>query len=145
MLIALEAREESMSAMYRKGARGVVVVLLAACMALPAVGSAAAGDSMASPMTPEAKSALESCVAQSAELAGDTQEHRVTVGVFIGSNGRAANLAILESSGLEHLDKLVLRCLARTSFMSPKPGQGLIQWVFRTVLKPKHAAGGANV
>ncbi len=91
-------------------------------------------------MTPAAKSELDTCVAQAAQSAGDDHERRAVIGVFIGSNGRAVSLAILESSGLQHLDRLVLRCVVRASY-TPAASDGLpIQWFFKTVLKAKHAA-----
>jgi TonB family protein len=88
-------------------------------------------------MTPAAKSELDACVAQAAQSAGDGQERRAMVGVFVGSKGRPVSLAILESSGLEHLDKLVLRCLFRANYTPAAPGKPPIQWFFKTSLKPK--------
>lgn len=90
-------------------------------------------------MTPAAKAELEACVAHAAQSAGDGQERRAVVGVFIGSTGRPVSLAILESSGLEHLDKLVLRCLFRTQYTPAAPNKAPIQWFFRTLLEPKRA------
>jgi outer membrane biosynthesis protein TonB len=59
------------------------------------------------------------------------------VGVFIGSKGRAVSLAILESSGLERLDKLVLRCLYRANFTPATRDKAPLQWIFKTSLEPK--------
>ena len=90
-------------------------------------------------MTPAAKSELDACVAQAAQSAGDGQERRAMIGVFIGSKGRPVSLAILESSGLEHLDKLVLRCLFRANYTPAAPGKPPIQWIFKSLLEPKRA------
>jgi hypothetical protein len=88
-------------------------------------------------MKPAAKSQLDACVAQAGQSAGDGQERRVMAGVFIGSKGRPVSLAILESSGLEHLDKLVLRCLFRANYTPAAPGKPPIQWIFKSLLEPK--------
>ena len=90
-------------------------------------------------MTPAAKTELEACIAQAAQSAGDTQERRAMVGVFIGSTGRPVSLTILESSGLEPLDKLVLRCLFRAPYTPAAPNIAPIQWIFKTLLEPKRA------
>jgi len=95
-------------------------------------------------MTPQAKSELDACVARAAQSAGDGQRRTVAVGVFIGSKGRPVDLAILESSGLEHLDKRVMRCLFETNYVPATRGEP-IQWIFRAVLGPKRtepAVGG---
>lgn len=91
-------------------------------------------------MTQAAKSELDACVARAAQSAGDGQERRAMIGVFIGPKGRPVSLAILESSGLEHLDKLVLRCVFRANYTPPTPGKTPIQWIFTTSLKPKRTA-----
>src|SRR5580658_10381239 len=72
-------------------------------------------------MTPAAMSELDTCIAHAAESAGDGQERRAMIGVYIGAKGRPVSLAVLESSGLEHLDKLVLRCLFRANYITPRP------------------------
>lgn len=95
-------------------------------------------------MTPAEKSELEACVARAAQSAGDGNERRAMVGVFIGANGRPMSLAILESSGLEDLDKLVLRCLSRVSYTPAAPDKQPIQWIFKTVLRPKRATPDAQ-
>jgi len=91
-------------------------------------------------MTPAARSDLNACVAQAAQSAGDGQERRAMVGVFIGSKGKAVSLAILESSGLERLDKLVLRCLSRANFSPPTRDKAPLQWIFTTSLGPKRTS-----
>ncbi len=91
-------------------------------------------------MTPAAKSELTTCVTRAAQSAGDDRERRAMVGVFIGPKGRAVSLAILESSGLEDLDKRVLRCVARADFTPAAPNKPPVQWIFRTLLKPKRAS-----
>jgi TonB family protein len=88
-------------------------------------------------MTPVAKSALDACVTHAVQSAGDDQQRRVIVGVFIGSKGRAVSVAILESSGLDPLDHLVLRCLSRADYTPAAPGKPPIQWFFRASLQPK--------
>ena len=88
-------------------------------------------------MTPAAKSELDACVTRAVQSVGDDQQRRVTVGVFIGSKGRAVSLAILESSGLDPLDHLVLRCLSRADYTPAAPDKPPIQWFFRASLKPK--------
>jgi hypothetical protein len=90
-------------------------------------------------MTPDAKSELDACVVKAAQSAGDGQERRAIVGVFIGSKGRPVSLAILQSSGLEHLDKLILRCLFQANYTPAAPGAP-IQWLFSTLLQPKRIA-----
>ncbi len=95
-------------------------------------------------MTPDAKSELDACVARADESAGDDQERRVMVGVFIGSQGRPVSLAVLESSGLEPLDKLILRCVARARYTPAEPGKAPIQWIFKSTLKPNHARPALN-
>jgi outer membrane biosynthesis protein TonB len=67
------------------------------------------------------------------------------IGVYIGAKGRPVSLAVLESSGLEHLDKLVLRCLFRANYIPPAPGKPPIQWIFKPLLSPKrHVSGSKN-
>lgn len=90
-------------------------------------------------MTPSAKSELEACIVRAGKIAADDQPRHVMVGVFIGSKGRAENLAILDSSGLELLDNLILRCLSRTSYIPAAPDKALIQWIFKTSVQRKHA------
>ena len=90
-------------------------------------------------MTPAAKSELDACVTKAAQSAGDGQQRRAMFGVFIGANGRPVSLAILESSGLERLDKLVLRCLVRANYTPAAPDKRPIQWFFKTLLEPKLA------
>ena len=88
-------------------------------------------------MTPDAKSELDVCVRKAAQSAGDSQERRATVGVFIGAQGRPVSLAILESSGLEPLDKLVLRCVVKVSYMPAPADKPPIQWFLRVRREPK--------
>ena len=88
-------------------------------------------------MTPAAQSELDACVKQAVQSAGDDQQRRVIMGVFIGSKGRAASVAILESSGLDPLDQLVRRCLSRAQYTPPAPGKAALQWFFRASLQPK--------
>ena len=95
-------------------------------------------------MTPAAKTELISCVTDAAESAGDGQERKTMVGVFIGSKGRSASLAVLESSGLERLDKLVLRCLFRANYTPATPGKPPIQWIFKARLPPKRHISGSK-
>lgn len=90
-------------------------------------------------MTPAAKSKLEGCGARAAQSAGDERQRTAIFGVYIGSYGRPVNLAILESSGLENLDKLVLQCLLRANYIPTAPDRQPIQWLFETLLQPKHA------
>jgi hypothetical protein len=90
-------------------------------------------------MTPAAQSELDACVKQAVQSAGDDQQRRVIMGVFIGSKGRAASVAILESSGLDPLDQLVLRCLSRAEYTPTTPGKPPLQWFFRASLQPKRA------
>jgi len=56
------------------------------------------------------------------------------VGVYIGPKGRPVNLAVLDSSGLEPLDKLILRCLFRANYTPPEHGKPPLQWIFSTKL-----------
>src|SRR5580658_9477538 len=79
-------------------------------------------------MTPAAMSELDTCIAHAAESAGDGQERRAMIGVYIGAKGRPVSLAVLESSGLEHLHKLVLRCPFRANYIPPAPGKPPIQY-----------------
>jgi hypothetical protein len=72
-------------------------------------------------MTPAAKLELDASIVQAAGSAGGGQERRAMVGVYIGSKGRPVNLAVLESSGLERLDKLILRCLFRANTSRQRP------------------------
>jgi TonB family protein len=98
-------------------------------------------------MSPAAQSELDACVNQAVQSAGDAQQRRVIMGVFIGSKGRAASVAILESSGLDPLDQLVLRCLSRAEYTPPAPGKATVQWFFRASLQPKRprpASAGAG-
>jgi TonB family protein len=88
-------------------------------------------------MTPAAKSELDACVVRAGQALGDDQQRRVMVGVFIGATGRAESLAILDSSGLELLDKRILRCLSRVNYIPAAPNKGLIQWIFITSLQRK--------
>lgn len=88
-------------------------------------------------MTPAAKSELDACIVRAGQAVGDDQQRRVMVGVFIGSRGRAESLAILDSSGLELLDKLILRCLSRVNYIPAAPNKEPIQWIFTTSLQPK--------
>jgi TonB family protein len=88
-------------------------------------------------MTPAAKSALDNCPSQAAEIAGDDKDRRAMIGLYIGSKGRPVSLAILESSGLEQLDKLVLRCVFRADFTPAAPDKPPIHWVFTMSLKAK--------
>jgi TonB family protein len=91
-------------------------------------------------MTPAAKSELLRCVAEAAQTAGDGKDRRAMVGVYIGSNGRPVSLAILESSGLEQLDKLVLRCFLRAEYTPAAPHKPPAQWIFTTSLGAKRVA-----
>ena len=61
------------------------------------------------------------------------------LGVYIGSKGRPINLAVLESTGLEHLDKLILRCMSRANYTTAAPGKPPLQWIFKYEIKHKHA------
>jgi Gram-negative bacterial TonB protein C-terminal len=88
-------------------------------------------------MTPEAKSELDNCAAQAAETSADGRDRRVMIGVYIGPKGRPVSLAILESSGLEHLDKLVLRCIFRAHYTPSALDKPPTYWVFTTTLKAK--------
>jgi hypothetical protein len=90
-------------------------------------------------MTPEAKSELDDCIAHAAETAGDGSDHRAMIGIFIGPKGRAVSLAILESSGLEQLDKLILRCIYRAHYIPAESGKDPIYWVFTTSLRARRA------
>lgn len=81
-------------------------------------------------MTADAYSDLKVCIAHAIESAGDDQERRIMVGIYIGAEGRAVNLAVLDSSGLEHLDKLILRCLFRANYLPAARGKPPRQWVF---------------
>jgi len=94
----------------------------------------------AEPITPAVKSELETCVAQAGQAAGDDQERRIVVGVFIGPQGRAVNLAVLESSGLEHLDRLILQCVFRAHYSPATLGESPIQWFFRCLIHPRRDA-----
>jgi hypothetical protein len=91
-------------------------------------------------MTLAEKSELDSCVAQAAQTAGDGNDRRIMIGVFIGLKGRPVSLAILESSGLERLDRLILRCTSKANFTPASPKKPPIQWVFTTSLKAKRVA-----
>jgi TonB family protein len=82
-------------------------------------------------MTSAAGLELDACVREAARSAGDEQERRVMVGVFIGPQGRAISIAVLDSSGLEYLDKLILRCLRRAEYVPAPSGKPPKQWVFR--------------
>jgi hypothetical protein len=96
-------------------------------------------------MTFAAKSELDACIAKAGQSAGDGEERRTLFGVYIGSNGRPVSLAVLESSGLERLDKLVLRCLFRANYTPAAPGKQPRQWIFRSLIEPRRAtpAGSA--
>jgi hypothetical protein len=101
-------------------------------------------------MTPEAKSELDNCVAQAAQIAGDDKDRRVMIGVYIGPKGRPVSLAILDSSGLERLDKLVLRCIFRADYIPGAPDKPPIHWVFTSFLKvrpvtPAPSSGGVSL
>ncbi|MEP7246026.1 MAG: TonB family protein [Gammaproteobacteria bacterium] len=88
-------------------------------------------------MTQAAEASLNSCVEQAAQAAGDEQERRVMVGVYIGPEGKPVSLAVIESSGREHLDKLVLRCVRRGNYRPAKRGKPSIYWIFKSSLRPK--------
>jgi len=51
-------------------------------------------------MTPAAKLELDASIVRAAKSAGDGQERRAMVEVYIGSKGRPVNLAVLEPLGL---------------------------------------------
>jgi hypothetical protein len=122
------------------GHYGVFVLLasLACADVAPADGSLPSGDpTKIGLMTPAAKSALDNCVAEAAQTAGDGNDRRVMIGVYIGNKGRPVSLAILESTGLEQLDKLVMRCIFRANYAPASLDKPPIQWLFTTSLKAK--------
>jgi hypothetical protein len=88
-------------------------------------------------MTPAAKAELYECVAQAVQTAGDEKDRLPIFGVYIGTKGRAVSLAVLQSSGLERLDKLVLHCLFLANFTPTAPGKPQRGWFFTTPLKGK--------
>jgi hypothetical protein len=96
-------------------------------------------------MTPSAKSELDDCIAQAAQTAGDDRDRHVMVGVYIGSKGRPVSLALLESSGLEQLDKLVLRCIFRANYLPAAPDKPPIHWVFTTSLRGKRSSPSGEI
>jgi|SRR5579872_1758775 len=95
----------------------------------------------APPLTPAARSELAACIGQAGQSAGDDHERRVTIGVSFDTKGRPARITILESSGLESLDKLVMRCLFRASYIRV-PLRTL--WSFQYLIKPRRAKSASS-
>jgi hypothetical protein len=91
-------------------------------------------------MTPAAKAELYECVGKAIQTAGDENDRLPIFGVYIGPKGRAVSLAVLQSSGLERLDKLVLHCLFLANFTPTAPGKPQRGWFFTTPLKGKRPA-----
>jgi len=127
-------------------ARRCVIILLLALSICPKVGrseedpATLRGDpTKLGLMTPAAKSELDACVAKASQSAGDEQERRTLFGVYIGPGGHPVSLAVLESSGLDHLDKLVLRCLFRAEYTPTAPGKPPRQWIFKSLSKARQA------
>jgi hypothetical protein len=96
-------------------------------------------------MTPSARSALHDCVSQAAQVAGDEKDRHVMVGVYIGSQGKPVSLALLESSGLEQLDKLVLRCIVHANYLPAAAHQPPLHWVFTTSFKGKQISPNGEI
>jgi TonB family protein len=92
-------------------------------------------------MTQAENANLERCIAQAAQSAGDDQQRRVMVGLFIGVTGKTVSLAVLESSGLETLDKLVLRCARQANYKPAEQGKQPIYWILKSVLRARSAEG----
>ncbi len=126
--------------------RCYVILLLLACFSCPDIALAdedptkLQGDpTKVGLMSPAEKSELYACIAKAGDIAGDEQERRILFGVYIGSKGRAVSLAVLESSGLDYLDKLVQRCLLRVNYTPTAPGKPPIQWIFRSSIDPRRS------
>src|SRR5205807_655743 len=62
------------------------------------------------------KSELDACIGRTNRYMPKLPDHALMIGVYIDSTGRPANVAVLNSSGLQDLDNATIDCIRQARF-----------------------------